>query len=399
MKTLTTTAIATALALFLGAVVMLLLKNPLGGQPYTVITIKERKQAEDQLQKEIRQSAQLKSNARKEKITPQQKNPVYFQKDDAADDDDQLDEHPLFDDDDEDDIHPKGLSEKAKKQAKAEIEKQLEYIARIGLPPAPRADLIEKTKYGELPRISDNGHRPLEVYKRPAPKAGKERKTIAILVSGLGLSQPLTENALEKLPPEITLSFNPYAVQLKNWARRSRKNGHELMLELPMEPFDYPDNDPGPHTLLTFQSDNVNIERLNWLMGRMPGYVGVLNLDGSKFTSDEGAIYSIMREIKNRGLLYMDANPEQPVASEKVSQEIKLEYLNSSLIIDQNQNRTSIDDALKRLEQTANSYGRAIGLASASPLSIQRISEWAESLKERGITLIPLSAALPDKQS
>ena len=31
---------------------------------------------------------------------------------------------------------------------------------------------------------------------------------------------------------------------------RAREAGHEVLLEVPMEPFDYPDNDPGPQTLL-----------------------------------------------------------------------------------------------------------------------------------------------------
>lgn len=33
-------------------------------------------------------------------------------------------------------------------------------------------------------------------------------------------------------------------------ATRAREAGHEILLQLPMEPFDYPDSDPGPQTLL-----------------------------------------------------------------------------------------------------------------------------------------------------
>ena len=95
----------------------------------------------------------------------------------------------------------------------------------------------------------------------------------------------------------------------------------------------------------------------------------------------------------------MDANPERPEMSQKITQEIKLEYANSTLIIDQQLNPKTIRDALKKLEQTASEHGQAIGIAAASPLIMKLISDWAETLKEKGITLVPLSANLPEKLS
>ena len=48
-----------------------------------------------------------------------------------------------------------------------------------------------------------------------------------------------------------------------------------------MEPFDYPDNDPGPQTLLTSLEASQNIDRLHWLMSRFQGYVGIANHMGA----------------------------------------------------------------------------------------------------------------------
>ena len=166
-----------------------------------------------------------------------------------------------------------------------------------------------------------------------------------------------------------------------------------------MEPFDYPDSDPGPHTLLSQQSDKANIERLRWIMARMAGYVGIVNVEGSRFTTSEDALHPILRELKNRGLFYMNSNPQSGDIPYQLAQEVNLDYLQTNLNIDVIKSAAAIDKSLAQLEKIANKHGTAIGIASALPLSVQRITEWSADLKKRGITLIPLSAATPEKQS
>jgi len=69
---------------------------------------------------------------------------------------------------------------------------------------------------------------------------------VALIIGGLGLNAATTRQAIESLPPEVTLSFVPYADGLQGWIDMARAAGHEVMLEAPMEPADYPSNDPGP---------------------------------------------------------------------------------------------------------------------------------------------------------
>ena len=86
----------------------------------------------------------------------------------------------------------------------------------------------------------------MTAYAAPAAR-GKFR--IAIVVSGLGISAKATSAALASLPPGVTLGFAPYAGDVQHWVNQARQFGHEVLLEVPMEPFDFPDSDPGPHTL------------------------------------------------------------------------------------------------------------------------------------------------------
>jgi len=393
MKTLYITSGVTAAVFLAFILLMSLVDAPLGGQPYTITKLTDRKKAEDKLALKLEAMADEKNKRPKKKEASSQDEPRYFSKDKEQKRGNSVvmrGEGTALDAPSKDVQHLK---------ANETISDNLELadIKSSGLTQAPDKDLIEKSQYGLLPRIAHNGRRAQDVYARPNHGKhfrSKSVKTIAILVTDLGLSQPVSKNAIEKLPPEVTLSFNPYAGQLESWVRRARRGGHELMLQVPMEPFDYPDNDPGPHTLLSGLSDTVNLQRLKWIMARMTGYIGMVNINGSKFSSIESAMHPILHELKVRGLTFMDAHPQAPEISYQLSQEIKLDYLQGSVIIDRVQTKTSIDLSLKKLEELANKNGSAIGVMSGLPLSVQRLTEWSASLKKKGIHLVPLSATL-----
>ena len=69
----------------------------------------------------------------------------------------------------------------------------------------------------------------------------------------------------------------------------ARAAGHEVMLEAPMEPSDYPTNDPGPYTLLADSQPPETVRRLEWLLSRASGYFGGTNYLGARFVSAPSA--------------------------------------------------------------------------------------------------------------
>lgn len=389
MKTLYITSCATALIFLMFFTIMSLINAPLGGQPYTVAKLTDRKKAELKLADKLAALAAEKNKKPVKKEVSSQKEPRYFKT---------LKGNSVVMSGENSALKRKdGPIEHLKNDTPPPNSLELADIKKTGLPLAPDTDLIEKSKYGLLPRIAHNGKRAQDVYARPNYGKffkNKGAKTVSILVTNLGLSQPLSDNAIEKLPPEVTLSFNPYAGQLNSWVKRARRSGHELMLQVPMEPFDYPDNDPGPHTLLSGLSDTINLQRLKWIMARMTGYVGIVNLNGSKFSSHESAMLPIMHELKVRGLTFMDAHPQAPEVSYQVAREIKLDYLQGAVILDRVMSKKAIDQSLKKLEEIALTQGSAIGVMSGLPLSIQRLTEWSASLKKKGIHLVPISSTL-----
>ncbi len=258
--------------------------------------------------------------------------------------------------------------------------------------------VAEKGKYGVLPKIAADGTRPLEQYARPVPARSATTARVVVIVGGLGLSQTGTQEAIRLLPPATTLGFAPYGSSLDRWMQRARQEGHELLLHVPMEPFDYPDNDPGPQTLLTTLSPDQNLDRLQWLMARVTNYVGIMNYTGAKFTASADQLNPVMKELATRGVMFVDDGTSSRSIAEGAAGTAHTPFAHADMTIDSTTTEAAIDARLSQLENLARSRGVAIGVASALPLSVKRIVEWSKGLEGRGVLLVPVSAAVTEGQ-
>ena len=266
---------------------------------------------------------------------------------------------------------------------------------RLAAAPDPR--LIEQTRHGPVPRIGFDGARPAEIYARPAVFVpGLPR--IALLVGGMGLSPRATEAAIAGLPGAVTLGFAPYGADLARQTALAREAGHELVLEIPMEPFDFPRDNPGPHTLVADAGKAGNGGNLTWLMSRFTGYAGVANFLGGKFTADAKALTPVLREFAARGLFYVDDGTSARSLAMTLASGQDLTAARADIVIDSTAEPGAIEAALARLEAIARDKGLSIGVASALPASVESIGRFARALEARGIALVPLSSAMPRLQ-
>lgn len=255
--------------------------------------------------------------------------------------------------------------------------------------------LVERTPQGLLPRIAPDGSKPREVYARTfrAP-GGRDASSprVAILIGGLGIGAQTTSEAISKLPGAVSLAFAPYGADLERVVSSARAAGHEAFLQVPMEPLDYPDNDPGPRTLLTTLPTDRNMERLHWAMSRFQGYAGLVNYMGGKFTASEAALAPILREAHRRGLMTVDDGTSARSLLPQIAASLELPALRGDIHLDRTPTPAELDAQLQRLESIARERGFALGIGSALPVTIERVARWARTLESRGFILVPVSA-------
>lgn len=256
-------------------------------------------------------------------------------------------------------------------------------------------DLSEETGDGRIPRISATGQTPFATYSRPADAAAAgNMPKVAIVVTGLGINEQGSLDAIDQLPDSVTLAFAPYGKTLSTTVAAARSAGHEVLLEIPLEPFDFPQNDPGPQTLLTGEPTRANLDKLFWLMSRFGGYAGIINNMGARFTASAADFSPVMEELGARGLGYLDDGSSNRSLASQLAAGNKVPFSRADLVIDANPARQSILAALASLEAKALENGHAIGIVSALPISVAAITEWSRELESRGIVLVPASALM-----
>ena len=269
----------------------------------------------------------------------------------------------------------------------------------VKLAPAPDPRLIEKSKFGLLPRISVDGARAIDVYARaavldPSLKGGSPR--IALVVGGFGLNTDGVEGSIAKLPGAVTLWFAPTGGAVAEQAAQAREAGHETVLQARLDGFSDSSADPGSHTSSTSASGMQSLDLLRWQMGRFTGYVAVAKDLGDKSLANPRPASPILQEIANRGLGYLDnlASPRDVTPDFAASPAMRSAH--ADIVIDTDARPEVVDAALKQLVQLARQRGSSIGIVSATPASIPGLARWANELETKGIALVPLSALMSE---
>ncbi len=259
--------------------------------------------------------------------------------------------------------------------------------------PAPEPAMLEPAADvpgGMLPRIAADGRVAMAVYAHgfAPPAAGLPR--IGLLVAGVGLNAADSEDAIRALPGAVTLAVSPYAANTAKLLDLARATGHETLVSVPMEPQNYPMNDPGPEALLTGAPESANLRRLDWALSRTQGYVGATGalgtLRGERFAGSSEQMAPVLAAIRSRGLLYIDPRPGAPAPPSVWGRGV-------DLVLDDPATGPEVDAKLLQLERIARERGSALGLVGAvRPAAMERVEAWANGLAARGFVLAPVSA-------
>lgn len=244
-----------------------------------------------------------------------------------------------------------------------------------------------------LPILSSDPNLPWRLYATPFAD-GEPRPRIAIVFVSLGLSDGATEAIIQQLPGAVTLAFSPYSRKLPDWIARARAKGHEVLVELPMEPLNYPDDDPGPLALLDDRPIEDNVTRLDGILDRAEGAVGVAAQMGSRFTGDEALIGPILEALGQRGFLYVDNSTSPASVVPALSQQIAVPIVLNDHYLDTEASRIAIDGRLQQIERIARSEGAAVAFAMPYPISIERLLAWIPTLEAKGFVLAPVTAVV-----
>lgn len=248
-------------------------------------------------------------------------------------------------------------------------------------PPEPPAVAAPAPETGVLP-----------AWKRFAaatPDVGS-RPMIAVVLDDVGLNRSRARRSIALQGP-LTIALLPYGRGLQGLAVEARQSGHELLVHMPMEP-QSADKDPGPNALLIDLSAAERARRLEWNLSQFAGYVGINNHMGSRFTASSEHLRPVMRELKDRGLLFLDSITSVGSVAGSVARESGVPTATRDVFIDHEVSLPEIRRQLREVERTALRQGHAIAIGHPHPETLEALEAWLPTLLDRGFVLVPVSA-------
>ena len=217
------------------------------------------------------------------------------------------------------------------------------------------------------------------------------RPLIAIVIDDVGLDRPRSRRAWE-LPGPLTMSFLPYAKDLRDQSRAARARGHELMLHLPMEPTGR--NDPGPGALLVSMSDAEIRQRTTSALDSFEGFAGVNNHMGSRFTAFRPGMETVMRQLRPRGLMFLDSRTTRESVGDQTAQEVGVPVIVRHVFLDDDESIEAVRRKLADAEAVARRQGFVVAIGHPHEATLQALSEWLPTVQGKGLALAPATAVL-----
>jgi polysaccharide deacetylase 2 family uncharacterized protein YibQ len=262
-------------------------------------------------------------------------------------------------------------------------------------PGQPRPTLDEKPRAAKPQQLaaSNSQNSGAETWRKNAVPFTdlNSRPLVAIVIDDVGIDRPRSKRAWE-LPGPLTLSFLPYAKDLRDQARAARARGHELLLHLPMEPAGRAD--PGPNALLVSLSDAELKQRTAAALDSFDGYVGVNNHMGSRFTTFRPGMETVLRQFKGRGLMFLDSRTTAQSVGDQLAQEMGVPSIVRHVFLDDDESLESVRRKLAETEAVARRQGFVVAIGHPHEATLQALGEWLPGLQAKGLALAPASAVL-----
>lgn len=223
-----------------------------------------------------------------------------------------------------------------------------------------------------------------------APLRFRGRPVIAIVIDDLGGDVVHTKRAI-LLPRAVALAFLPYPKDTPALARAAK--GHEVLVHAPMQAMG--EANPGPMALSVDLTPDEIVRRLDWDLARVPGFVGINNHEGSRFTADGAALAVVMRRLQGRDIFFFDSRTTADTQVIPVARAYGIETASRDVFLDDVPTIDGVDAQLRVLEAKARAQGVAIAIGHPHEITLDAVAYWAAH--ERGFDLVPLREAIRRK--
>lgn len=284
---------------------------------------------------------------------------------------------------------------------RVEMDRIVEGLEEIGRDPVRRVGILwtireEEFRAADLwvddfltHRIFIQRH-PRELRPPPRPVGAQ----LALILDDIGnVYRPIKEVLNWGIP--LTLSVFPKRPYSRRIAREASLRGLEVMLHLPMEPWGYPEKDPGAGALMHWMSSSEMKRVLEEDLRGLPRVRGVNNHMGSRFTEDRRAMQEVLSVLKERRLYFVDSLTTPRSVGYRLAREMGVPSYRRDVFLDVVPRKEAIRGQFQKFLQVASLQGFAVGIAHPYPETLQLLPELFRSSSLAGYRWISVSSLGP----
>ncbi|MDY0189417.1 MAG: divergent polysaccharide deacetylase family protein [Desulfuromonas sp.] len=213
---------------------------------------------------------------------------------------------------------------------------------------------------------------------------------IAIIIDDLGLNYKNSSAAIE-LPLAITCAIIPGEQHSTQIMELAHKHQHEIIVHLPMEPVNYPQNNPGQLALFTSQTAAEIVSTTQQLLRLIPYASGVNNHMGSAFTQEADKMDIVLEQIKARQLFFIDSLTIGSSVAYHEAQRLGVPTAQRDVFLDNERDVDKILLQLQHLISIATTDHSAIAIGHPYPETIAALTEFSAQLASLNIKVVPVS--------
>lgn len=257
-----------------------------------------------------------------------------------------------------------------------------------------KGKVAQEKKHSEL---SEERAKPLE--ERPIMRGPEKhvfnggKPKVVIIVDDLGSNKESVDKLLE-IPASISFAVLPNLPYSWYAAQMGYSNGRDVILHLPMEPMDssgYIGANAGDGVLLMGLSKSEILSKLDKDLASVPYIKGVNNHMGSKFTEDGELMELVLKEIKSKGLFFVDSRTSPRTTGFEVAKKLGMKAAERDVFLDEGAGGADyIRSQIEKLIAVSKEKGYAIGICHPHPDTLKVLSQMIPDIK-REVEIIPVS--------
>jgi uncharacterized protein len=224
----------------------------------------------------------------------------------------------------------------------------------------------------------------------PAPPAAGGAPRMAVIVDDLGsrrdvfdlvreIGRPIAVGVLPELPLSAWIAAEAYRV------------GLEVLLDLPMEPYRYPEMDPGPGALMMAMPPAELSRRVSTHLAALPTAIGATNHMGSRMTEDRARMRAALEPLAARRLVFVDALTSNHSVAFEEARGLGVRAGRRQVVVDPAGGEARERERLDEAGRLALERGEAIVLAHGHPLTLRLLKEYVPKWEATGIRMVPVS--------